>query len=691
MKKIVFILLISVIPVCSFGQVPEGFNYQAILRDGSGIEISNQDVAMQISILKVDEPVYVETFKVTTNKFGLVNLVIGSGEPVDGKFGDIDWSGGNYFMKVELDVKGGTDFIEIGTTQLMSVPYALYSQRSLDAFTGNYNDLANLPGKNVSDTTYWVYLDQNDEDYINFGTFENFTNSSDWSVIEKVKMPAGTGATGGWHFFRGKAWLDKTGDIALQITTSSVYGWVQSGGWQDVAYNSTFTEDTWYILCLQYDAAANTLSLYVDGNKVDEQTGVAPQDDSGNTNNLFWGGQDVDPSRGQGDLYSEKSIVIASQDWYQRLLTDEEIANYANGEKPTDGLCFSASINATSVTDSQGSHDGINGNSPEFITGELNDHTDFGNDLFVDGNLTVTGDLKVGGDLDVGGIIKGSVEIDTIHFSQISGLLGQGYSMIFPQILDNLCTLELDGVQTTDKVVVVSSLGTETERISTYVGIHPGTGETMYSESTGLTAEFPLIFETTNSTDAQNVKTWFDYVPQYSKNAAIVIRDASGAETARWTLTDYLPDHYEEGTDGRTRFTMVHEGLPDNVNDCQYSSDFGNEHSYNPDTDKLVEISGVTNSGFTPAVEIDYTNRTITLTMDYLEGAGIYQWVKNVITGLQDKKDMSVIETTDGLTEISRRNFYGVMPIKYEHIYGFGLNTKLKARIVIAYGFWEEG
>lgn len=119
-------------------------------------------------------------------------------------------------------------------------------------------------------------------------------------------------------------------------------------------------------------------------------------------------------------------------------------------------------------------------------------------------------------------------------------------------------------------------------------------------------------------------------------------------------------------------------------------ADFGNEHSFNLATDKVVEIDGVPSNVFSPVVVVNETSRTITLTMDYNEGAGIYNWAKMTIRGLSSPKVMSIIETTDGVTETSRKNYYECITIKWEVIYGFGLNNKLKARVVIAYGFWEN-
>lgn len=113
-----------------FAQAPEGIPYQAVVRDGSGNLMASQSVSFQISILQTTSTgtaVYVETQSVTTNAYGLATFTIGGGTAVTGTLGGVDWSTGPYFLKVEVDPAGGTSYTDLGTTQLMSVPYALYA------------------------------------------------------------------------------------------------------------------------------------------------------------------------------------------------------------------------------------------------------------------------------------------------------------------------------------------------------------------------------------------------------------------------------------------------------------------------------------------------------------------------------------------------------------------------------------
>ena len=133
MKKLILSLVaIATISLSSFGQAPEAFKYQAVIRDGSSLILTNQAVGMQLMIRQgsaVGPAVYTETFAPTTNGYGLVNLEIGTGTTSD-DFTTIDWANGPFFMETAVDVTGGTSYAVMGTSQLMSVPYALYAKTS---------------------------------------------------------------------------------------------------------------------------------------------------------------------------------------------------------------------------------------------------------------------------------------------------------------------------------------------------------------------------------------------------------------------------------------------------------------------------------------------------------------------------------------------------------------------------------
>ena len=116
----------------SFAQAPEKMSYQAVVRGANNALVTNQQVGMQISILQGSTAVYEETQTPTSNKNGLVSLEIGKGTIVSGIFSSIDWSADMYFIKIETDPAGGTNYTITGTSQLLSVPYALYAKTSSD-------------------------------------------------------------------------------------------------------------------------------------------------------------------------------------------------------------------------------------------------------------------------------------------------------------------------------------------------------------------------------------------------------------------------------------------------------------------------------------------------------------------------------------------------------------------------------
>ena len=133
-----FFLLIT---ISVFAQSPEKMSYQAVIRDASNTLVTNQSVGMQISILRnsINGSVeYTETKTVTTNINGLVTLEIGS-EDTSG-FSLINWSAGPYFIKIETDPDGGINYTISGTSQLMSVPFAMYAKTSGSSSLGPQGD-----------------------------------------------------------------------------------------------------------------------------------------------------------------------------------------------------------------------------------------------------------------------------------------------------------------------------------------------------------------------------------------------------------------------------------------------------------------------------------------------------------------------------------------------------------------------
>ena len=132
MKKIYAILCIAIASLTQLqAQAPQGFNYQATVRNSSGDLILNTNVYFKFNVIQgslTAVPVFTETHYVSTDDLGQVNLVIGQGTANSGSFSALDWSLGSYYLGIELDT--GNGYLAMGTTQLLSVPYALYAENS---------------------------------------------------------------------------------------------------------------------------------------------------------------------------------------------------------------------------------------------------------------------------------------------------------------------------------------------------------------------------------------------------------------------------------------------------------------------------------------------------------------------------------------------------------------------------------
>ena len=134
MKKFLLVFFIALSSVV-FGQVPNMINYQGVARNSVGNVLPNKKLTMRLSIREAEATgtvVYNETRTVTTNSFGLFTIAIGStgATNVSGTISGIDWSSAAKFIQVEIDPDGGSNFINMGTAQLLSVPYALYAGSS---------------------------------------------------------------------------------------------------------------------------------------------------------------------------------------------------------------------------------------------------------------------------------------------------------------------------------------------------------------------------------------------------------------------------------------------------------------------------------------------------------------------------------------------------------------------------------
>ena len=152
MKNITLFVAVFITLTSLFSQAPQKMSYQAVIRTNSNTLLVNKLVGMKISVLKSSSngtSVYVETQTPTTNSNGLVTIEIGTGTVVSGNFSNINWADASYFLKTETDPTGGSSYSINATSELLSVPYALYAGNVVD-YTGGTGISVN--GNSISNT-----------------------------------------------------------------------------------------------------------------------------------------------------------------------------------------------------------------------------------------------------------------------------------------------------------------------------------------------------------------------------------------------------------------------------------------------------------------------------------------------------------------------------------------------------------
>lgn len=262
-------------------QAPEGFKYQAVVRDGSNMILNNQAVGMQLIIHQgtaTGTAVYTETFATTSNAYGLVNLEIGTGTTTD-NFSTIDWSAGPYFIETAADLTGGTSYNSMGTSQLMSVPYALYAKGANESDPAFVASVA--AGITAADTALWnsdMDMDPTNEYnstvVLNGSTLE-ITDGGGMLSADLSSLSGGGG--GNWTASGNDIYNANTGNVGVGITaplhefavgrqdTSSMIAVGHIGNFNEVYSGGiTFSEDLSFTggdcgLRLVHNGSANNL------------------------------------------------------------------------------------------------------------------------------------------------------------------------------------------------------------------------------------------------------------------------------------------------------------------------------------------------------------------------------------------------------------------------------------------------
>ena len=220
-----FFFLFFLIGALAFAQAPEKFTYQSVIKNSSGYLLKNQEIGLRISILFNSSngmSVYSEEHTVESNSNGLVTLIIGEGFTTD-VFSDIDWGNGEYYLKVEVDPEGGINYTMNQTSQLLSVPYALYAGnlsvnlsvigQSYITFSGNKISANKIDASNDITGLSTVAISGDYDDLSNTPTLfdGNYTNLSNKPELDDGKIYVGDSDN-------KSAQISVTGDVTLANT-----------------------------------------------------------------------------------------------------------------------------------------------------------------------------------------------------------------------------------------------------------------------------------------------------------------------------------------------------------------------------------------------------------------------------------------------------------------------------------------
>jgi hypothetical protein len=183
MKRLFTITAAILITLSIWAQSPQKMSYQAVVRNSLDQLVTNHAVGMRVSILQGSSSgavVYTETQTPTTNANGLVSIEIGGGTG----FNAINWASGSYFLKTETDPTGGTNYTITGTSQILSVPYSLYTNEAANGFASVYSTGEKRPVLNMSDGNIGLDAAPDSWNKLNVNGRVNITpgSNSSWGV-----------------------------------------------------------------------------------------------------------------------------------------------------------------------------------------------------------------------------------------------------------------------------------------------------------------------------------------------------------------------------------------------------------------------------------------------------------------------------------------------------------------------------
>lgn len=235
-KHLVFVAFI-LLSTFAFAQAPEKISYQAVIRNASNNLVTSQSVGMKISILQgsaTGTAVYVETQNPTSNSNGLISIQIGGGTVVSGTMAAINWATDTYFIKTETDPAGGSSYTISGTSQLLSVPYALNSKNGVakGGTTGQVLAKVNATDYNaqwVAPTFTATYPNVEVNDMVTIQNIVTVFTNSQTAPLSQILVFSGTNNTNailtGGNTWNGSRFTAGTGgwyQIQVQVNTGSL-------------------------------------------------------------------------------------------------------------------------------------------------------------------------------------------------------------------------------------------------------------------------------------------------------------------------------------------------------------------------------------------------------------------------------------------------------------------------------------
>ena len=380
MKKLIFLLFI-ILSFNAYSQSPSNFTYQSVVRDGSGKLLSNKEISFRISVLKNSESgqvVFEEEHSVTTNINGLATLIVGKGSGND-DLGDIDWGDGSYFLKVEIDPEGGFNFIAEDTTQLLSVPYALYSSSSGSSLTITGQDYLTISNNelivnkvDLTDDVAGILPVENGGTGSSTAPMVGVITAADAASARNVLGLSSVASTGSYNDLTDKLTAGTNIDITNGVISSSATNteYTAGTGISIDANNSISSTITQY-------TDANAQAAFTAGTNIDITNGVISSTDT-NTEYTAGTGISIDGNNAISTTVTDTDTV-RSVTAGGNTLADGETLAFTEGSNVTitenDGAVTISStdtntqLSTTDVRDKFSAGEGIDINSGE-ISGE---------------------------------------------------------------------------------------------------------------------------------------------------------------------------------------------------------------------------------------------------------------------------------------------------------------------------------